>query len=36
LSAIYRRSSDAVDVELFDHIIVGRKTYYSYREAKRL
>jgi DNA repair protein RadC len=26
----------AVDVVLFDHVIVGRKTYYSYREDGRL
>jgi DNA repair protein RadC len=27
---------EAIGVELFDHIIVGRKTYYSYREKRRL
>lgn len=27
---------DAMGIELFDHVIVGRKTYYSYREKRRL
>ncbi len=31
-----KAACDAADVELFDHIVIGRKTYYSYREAKRL
>lgn len=36
LTEAIRDACDAVDLELFDHIVVGRKTYYSYREAKRL
>jgi DNA repair protein RadC len=31
-----RDACDAVEIELFDHIVVGRKTYYSYREQRRL
>lgn len=31
-----RGACDAVGIELFDHVIVGRKTYYSYRDRKRL
>jgi DNA repair protein RadC len=27
---------EAMGVGLFDHIIIGRKTYYSYREERRL
>jgi DNA repair protein RadC len=27
---------DAMDIDLFDHIVIGRKNYYSYREKHRL
>lgn len=27
---------DDMDVELFDHIVIGRKAYYSFREHRRL
>ena len=35
-TGILKIACDALDVELFDHIIVGRKSYYSYREERRL
>ena len=36
VTEVVRDACNAVRLTLFDHIIVGRKTYYSYREAKRL
>jgi DNA repair protein RadC len=32
----FRMACETMDVELFDHIVVGRKTYYSFREKRRL
>jgi DNA repair protein RadC len=36
LTAHLKGICDAMDVELFDHIVVGRKTYFSFREDGRL
>lgn len=36
LTAHLKATCEAMDVELFDHIVVGRKTYYSFREERRL
>jgi DNA repair protein RadC len=36
LTAHLKGICDAMDVELFDHIVVGRKTYYSFREMHRI
>lgn len=32
----FRMACETMDVELFDHIVVGRKSYYSFREKRRL
>lgn len=32
----FRMACETMDVELFDHIVIGRKSYYSFREKKRL
>jgi DNA repair protein RadC len=36
LTAHLKGICDAMDVELFDHIVIGRKTYYSFREEHRI
>lgn len=36
LTAHLKGICDAMDIELFDHIVVGRKTYFSFREDGRL
>lgn len=35
-TASFKAACTTMDVELFDHIVIGRKTYYSYREKRRL
>lgn len=36
LTAHLKNLCDAMDIDLFDHIVIGRKSYYSYREKRRL
>lgn len=36
LTAHLKTVCESLDVELFDHIVIGRKTYYSFREERRL
>lgn len=35
-TANFKKVCTAMEIELFDHIVVGRKTYYSFREERRL
>lgn len=36
LTAHLKSVCAAMDIELFDHIVIGRKTYFSFRESRRL
>ena len=36
LTASLKGAGEILDVELFDHIIIGRKSYYSFREEGRV
>jgi len=35
-TANFNEACKTMDIELFDHIVIGRKTYYSFREKRRL
>lgn len=35
-TANFKTACETMDIELFDHIVIGRKSYYSFREKRRL